>query len=154
MMKNLLLFSLVLVMFFGIAGFALAGPIVSIPNPLCPGGTGSVGCIDTLSAVLTAITNYILGIVGVLVIAMFVWAGILFVTAGFQPGNYEKGKSALIYAVIGLAIILAASGLMALVTAVIGAPPAPGSVPLGGTCSAPVDCNATAPNCVSGICQL
>lgn len=103
-----------------LGSFALtAAAAISLPNPLCPNGAGSSGCVDSLPTLIQNITNYIFGVIGALAVLMFVWAGILFVSSGGNPGQITKARHALIYAVIGAAIALAGTGLVAVIREVI-----------------------------------
>lgn len=110
-----------------LAPVALADTI-TIFNPLCPTGTPSSGtpsanCINDFAGLIAKITQYIVDIIGAVAVLMFVWAGILFVTAGVNPSQVAKAKSVLWYAIIGLAITLAASGLIAVIKAVLNVGP-------------------------------
>ncbi len=122
MIKKVLPFLLVALVFVAFAGFALAAadPIISLPNPLCPGGAGSANCIDSFRTLITQITSYIFTIVGLLAVLMFIWAGILFLTSAGSPEKIAKAKEALKWAVIGVAIAAAGTGLVAVIKAVIG----------------------------------
>ncbi len=125
MINKKLLFLFVCISFIGVASTAYAD-VISLPNPLCPlNNPGGRGCISSFLELITAITSYIFTIIGGLAVVMFVWAGILFLTAGANVANIEKGKHATLYAVIGLAIALGGNGLLAVVRAVIGSAPAP-----------------------------
>ncbi len=136
-MKKAILLLLIGVSFLGFANFALA-EIIILPNPLCPQGLIPAGqlnagapvnpnnCITGVVQLVIVITNFIFGIIGALAVLMFVWAGILFVTTGANPGNVDHAKHVLIYAIIGLAIALGGTGLVAVVTAVIGGAPPTG----------------------------
>lgn len=101
------------VIFLAIAGFAAAGQI-TLDNPL-----GNVNDFPTLIA---NIITYVRTIVGALAILMFLWSGILFISAGMFSGNYDWAKKTLWYAAIGAAIALAAEGLAQVVRQVVGAP--------------------------------
>jgi|SRR3989338_3368645 len=87
---------------------------VTLQNPLV--GT------NNFPELLTKIGNYIARIVGALAVIMFVWAGILYLTVGANPGNIQKANKAVLYAVIGLAIALSGAGLIALVKTIITGP--------------------------------
>jgi hypothetical protein len=123
MMKKSLLLMLMCVMLLGTASFVLAANVVTLPNPLCPGGAGSAGCIDSIPRLISQIATYISTIVGALAVIMFMWAGICFLLSGAMPSYLEHGKHALIWAIIGTAVALAGVGLIAVITAVIGNPP-------------------------------
>lgn len=116
-MKQFLFFLAISIIFLSFAGFALAagdGIGVTLPNPLAGSG------VTDFPTLIRKISEFITGIVASLAIIMFVWAGILFVTSAGNPGKIEQAKKALLYAIIGVAVVLAASGLIAVITAVIG----------------------------------
>lgn len=100
-----------------------SGSGISLPNPLCLGGPGTTPCIQNFPQLITKVTAYIFDIIGALAVLMIVVAGIMLVTSGGNLGQVEKGKKTLLYAIIGAAIALAGTGLIALVKAIIGAPP-------------------------------
>lgn len=120
-MKNLV-FLILLIVFLSFTNLALAATI-TLPNPLCLGGPGSPGCVDSFAVLIEKITDYILTVIEILAVLMFVWAGILFVTSGGNPGQITKARNALMYAVIGAIIALAGKGLIVVIKAVIGVPP-------------------------------
>lgn len=116
--KFLLLFSLVI--FLGLAGVVTA-ETVALPNPLCPNGTGSNGCIDTIPALIAQITTYITTVIGVIAVLMFLISGIYFIISAGNPEKIKKAKDIAIYAAIGAIIAFAGRGLVEVVKAVIGA---------------------------------
>ncbi|MBP7058105.1 hypothetical protein KBB06_02055 [Candidatus Gracilibacteria bacterium] len=83
------------------------------------GGTG-----DFKSLLLTII-NYFLGFLGVLAVLMVIYGGVLYITASGDPQKAGKGQKIIMYAVIGIIIILLS---FALINTVLGAA-------LGGTSS-------------------
>ncbi len=84
--------------------------IVNLYNPL--------GSVSNFSDVMSSVTTFSGGIITAITTLVFLWAGILFLTAGAYPANYEKGKKALLYAIIGLAILAAGTGLVLIINAV------------------------------------
>lgn len=98
---------------------------ITIPNPLCAFGSGgSSPCITNFTQLISKITSYILTVIGVLAVLMFVWAGIVFVASAGNPGKIQQARDIVKWATIGLAIALAGTGLIEVIKAVIGAPPA------------------------------
>lgn len=83
---------------------------IALPNPL---NTSS------FQELIEKITYYISSVVGGLAVIVFIWAGILFLTSGGSETQLSKAKKALFYAAIGLAIALAASGLIVTIKYVI-----------------------------------
>jgi hypothetical protein len=64
------------------------------------GGSGSlIGLLQTL-------INYFLGFLGILSVAMIIYGGFQYVTAGVNEQGAETGKKILIYAAIGVIVIL------------------------------------------------
>lgn len=84
---------------------------VCIPNPLCA---------DTFEQLLDAITNFIFWIGITLAPVIFIIAGFLYVTALGDPHRIETAKKMMLYAVIGLAVLLLARGLVAVLKSIIG----------------------------------
>jgi len=111
-MNSILVLLSVIVVFLGSAASVLAQ--VNLPNPL---GTG----ISSFTGLLSSIATYIFGIVGALAVIMFIWAGILYLTSGMNPGNVQKANKAVLYAIIGLAIAIAGVGLIQLICTILGA---------------------------------
>lgn len=122
MKKNLALITL-FVIFIGLANFAMAGNVISIPNPLCPNPQETQNCVNDVPTLIRKITDYIFVIIGALATLMFVWSGILFVISGGDEGKVTKARNALMWAAIGLGIALSGSGLLAVIREVIGTNP-------------------------------
>lgn len=99
-----------------VASFCLAVPAmvpaVSIDNPLSS---------NSIEALLTRIFNTVAGIVGTLGIIMLIVAGVLFVTSAGSPEKVNSAKKALFYAVVGIAVSLAATAIANTVKYIIGA---------------------------------
>jgi hypothetical protein len=120
LIKSALIGLITFIALFSITGFALADFGVNIPNPLCLGGTSSTPCINDFPTLITTITGYILTVVGALAVVMIVYAGFLFLTSSGSPEKIGKAKQALIYALWGVAISLAGTGLISVIKAVLG----------------------------------
>lgn len=88
-------------------------PIV-IPNPLGPGAT-----FETL---LNKIIDFLFWVGMAVAPVMFIVAGFLYVTSAGSPQKVESAKKMMIYAVIGLAVLLLAKGLVEVLKSVIGVP--------------------------------
>jgi len=116
-MKNSFLFLVVLIsiIILGMTTFALADTSVSLTNPL--------GASASLTSIIDAISNFITVIASSLVVIMIVWAGILFVTSAGNPGRVKTAQQCLIWAVVGIAIVLAGKGLVLVINSVIVPPP-------------------------------
>jgi len=84
---------------------------VTIPDPL--GGV-------TFDQLLLKIADGVGKLIAGLGTIMIVIAGILYLTSAGSPEKINKAKTALTYAVIGLAIGIAASGIVEIIKGVIG----------------------------------
>ena len=115
-MNRSLVLLFVSVIVLGLATLVFAQEPIPLPNPLCSGGSG---CITTFRALILNITNYISGVIGAVAVLMFIWAGILYLTSGMNPGNVQKANKAVLYAVIGLGIAIAGAGLIELIKYII-----------------------------------
>ncbi len=120
-MKKSLIFLLVCIGLLSVSGLALADTI-TLPNPLCLGGPGSAGCVDSIQLLIKKITDFVSDIIGILAVLMFVIAGIMFVISSGNPEKIGTAKKMAIYAAWGVAIALAGKALVQIITAVIGAP--------------------------------
>ena len=125
-MNNKAFLALIVLFLLATNGYVLAGTTstttITLPNPLCPGGSGSSGCVDSFPTLITTITTYIFTLIAGLAVIMFLWAGILFVTSAGSEQKVTSARKALFWAVVGTAIALTGQGLVAVITAVIGAP--------------------------------
>ncbi len=74
--------------------------------PACT-STGDCSLCDILQTAINA-GKVILGIIGSLVLLMFVYGGFTWLVSGGNEGNIKKGKDILVNAVIGLGIIFSA----------------------------------------------
>ena len=74
---------------------------------------------QTIFDLLTGILSFALTIGIPIAVGMIIYAGILFLTAGANPNAVGKAKSILLYAVIGLAIILIGKGFLTLIRSIL-----------------------------------
>lgn len=92
------------------------GFIDASDNPsLISNATGGEGDARTL---LLRIVNFFLGFLGVVAVLMVVYGGVLYVTSAGNDDNVGKAKKIILYAIIGILIILSA---FALINTVFGA---------------------------------
>ena len=92
-----------------LSSFALAQ--VYIENPLRA---------DSFEAIIDNIIDFIFTIAIVAAPLMIVWAAFLFVTSGGNAEQVNQAKRIIIYTLIGLAIILLARGLIAMIKEILG----------------------------------
>ena len=100
---------ILLTMFLGLLCFSSMAFAQSIPNP----GPAS------FTALLDSIVKYVSGLIATLAVIMIVIAGILYLTSAGIPSRTEAAKKTLLYAVAGIAVALAASGIVATINAII-----------------------------------
>lgn len=96
------------------AGEAFAGltgdAVTTLPNPLGP-------TTDSFSALLTKVLdNIVTPIGGIVAVFFIIYAGFLFVTAGANEKKRGDANKALLYAVIGTAILIGAQALSKVIT--------------------------------------
>lgn len=84
----------------------------SITNPL---GSGA----DDLFGLIHAITSWLVTLAIPIAVIMIIYGGIMFLTAGSNPRNVEKGKDIIKYAIIGLAIVLIGHGFVTLIQSIL-----------------------------------
>ena len=80
------------------------------------GATGNYG--GSLRMAMTTIVNYFLFFLGLIATIMVIYGGFLYITSGGDDAQTEKGKNILLYAAIGIIIILIS---YALVNTLLGA---------------------------------
>ncbi len=99
---------MIFVSFLLVANFVSA---VEIENPLE---------YDTFQEILGAVSLFLFQIGLALAPVMLIIAGFMFVTAAGSPERVTNAKKMALYTVIGLAVILLASGLIAVLKSIIG----------------------------------
>jgi len=106
----------ILKLFFGLVCLAILVPVitsaqeVTVRNP--------IGYND-FESLLYAIADGISLLIGALGVIMIIWSGFLFLTSAGDPGRLGKAKVSLAYAVAGIAIGLAAHGIIELIKKII-----------------------------------
>ena len=89
-----------------------------------------------------------------LVIIMFIWAGVLYLTAHGDPSRVNAANKAVVYAVIGIIVAILSFSAVNIIRGLITPPTTtitPGSVPVGGSCTTNADCSSG--NCPAGTCM-
>ncbi len=66
------------------------------------------------------VTNFVLGFLGLVAVLAIIYGGFIYLTAGGDEGKTENGKKSIIYAVIGIVIILGAFALVRTVICYVG----------------------------------
>lgn len=117
MMKKLLAPILGLLAVMAFADPALAqfiNPATDVPGNL----TNATGGSGSFKQVLITIVNFALGFLGIIAVVMIIYGGYMYVISGGDEGQAGKGKQIIIYAIIGIVIILLS---FAIVNTVLGA---------------------------------
>lgn len=103
--QTLLVFGLMavgLVVFQFVPAFAQGGLAADAPERILvqTGGEGS------LRVMIRNFLNFFLGFLGLLAVIMVIYGGVLYVTAAGEQEKVDKGKKIIMYAVVGIVIIL------------------------------------------------
>ena len=124
-MKRLfLLATTALLLSFGAFG-SLAAYADTAQNDICTGALGSSsgsGCAaptgsPTVNGTLENVINILTTIIGAVAIIMIIVGGMQIVFSGGDPGKVKNGREAIIYALIGIVIVLVAQVLVKFVLA-------------------------------------
>ena len=95
----------------GMLMLPLVGFAVAPPDPTT-GGLDQIGesglAEGDLPSFLSGIIRWVLGIIGVILVGLFVYGGVLYATSAGNEDRVETGKRVMIYAVIGTVIVFAA----------------------------------------------
>lgn len=91
------------------ATYALSAIVTAVPMIVkaqfeTPSGTGLPS--GSVIGIITNGMNWLLILVGILGVIGFVIAGILYLTAAGDEGQIEKGKTAMIYSIVGVIVAL------------------------------------------------
>ena len=112
--KNTLLLTTLVLVFLFTVNFAFAA---TLENPL---GEGNNDPRRIIGNVISAL----LGIVGSITLAVFIYGGFLWVTSAGNDEKIAKGKNIIIWASFGLAVIFASYAMVSFVVgALTGTPP-------------------------------
>ncbi len=74
--------------------------------------TASLSTQASLPQIIGNILNYLLGFVGVILLIMLIYGGILWMTAGGSEDNMKKAKGYIVNSIIGLIVILASYAIL------------------------------------------
>jgi len=108
-MKKIYIVLLSSLILLGLATFTYAQ--VQIPNPISS---------DNVKDLLLKIARGVADLIGVLGTIMIIVAGILYLTSAGDPGRMGKAKTALVYAIAGIAIALAAEAIISIISDIVG----------------------------------
>ncbi len=97
--------------------FAQSGAFFDNPQG---GAAPNVAAQGTLGQNITTIINYFLGLLGLIAVGFLIYAGILMVTAGGNDEQVTKARKVIMYAVIGIVIILLSYTVVTFVSSALG----------------------------------
>lgn len=95
----------------GTAEVKKAAPIPPLANPLCT---------VLISELLGRVANAFLGIAGSVALLMFVFGGLTWITSGGSPEKIQKGKTTMLWAIIGIAFIFSSYAILSYLLRVFG----------------------------------
>jgi cytochrome bd-type quinol oxidase subunit 2 len=84
------------------------------------GTAPAVATQEELGQSITTIINYFLGLLGLVAVAFLIYAGILMVTAGGNDEQVTKARKIIMYAVVGIVIILLSYTIVTFVSQAFG----------------------------------
>lgn len=144
--------------FLGVLLFFTVVPPVHAADPLLPKPTGSCPdtkegtsrqCVDGLCSgtnipcnyslqdiqnTAVGIGNWIFGIIGIVVLVLFIYGGFLWLISAGNSENVNKGKSIMVGSVIGILLVFGAGTIVKIFLKAIGADPQiAAGLPIGGT---------------------
>jgi ethanolamine utilization microcompartment shell protein EutS len=103
LMSAMLVLSMTLVHLIGHEAFAQFG----VNRNIVPGEiVTATGGEDSLIDLVRTILNYFLGFLGIITLAIIIYGGFMYVTAGVNEAGADTGKKILTYAAIGIIVIL------------------------------------------------
>ena len=79
--------------------------------------------MDAINGLFTNLLNIGLGVAVTVAAFFLMWGAFLYMSAGGSPHQMERGKSAMVNALAGLAIVLSARVIAGLLQSAIGANP-------------------------------
>jgi len=100
--------------FFVNSAFAQGSAIIGgtpRPDATAPG---------TLGSNVTTLINYFLGMLGLVAVGFLIYAGVLMVTAGGAEEQVTKARKIIMYAVVGIVIILLSYTIVTFVSSALG----------------------------------
>ena len=76
--------------------------------------------MEAINALFTNLLMIIMGVAVAAAACFLAWGAIVYMTAGGSPPQMERGKSAMMNALIGLAIVLLARPIVGMVQSALG----------------------------------
>jgi len=127
---------------------------------------------DCLTSIIGNLIGVALGFLGIVLLAILIYAGFTWMTAGGDPEKVKKAKSMLVNAVAGIVIVASSYAIASFVVSQLGTitgssgsstgsssaggsgdAPADGSVADGGACTTSRQCSNPLATCEAGVCR-
>ena len=124
--KKSQIFITALLLIFVVAPFALhaqqgLNQQITIQNPFNCGGSNSngSGSCDLLTLLTTILTKIIMPVASLAAVLWVIWAGFKYVMAKGNPPEIQKAHQNLLWALIGVGVILGAAGISAVLQSTV-----------------------------------
>ncbi|MDP3800491.1 MAG: hypothetical protein Q8Q90_03680 [bacterium] len=95
---------------FAVVGAQAIPPIESNPNV----------SITSIEGTAVGLINYVIGIIAIVAVVMIVYAGYLYISSGGDEKKLGQAKSLILYAVIGLVVVIVSYSIVGFVNSLIG----------------------------------
>ncbi len=95
----------------------LVVPVIAFGQPVVPEASETIldGGYTGIETTLQTIANWMLGILLLLAVIFFIYAGFQYLTSGGEEEKVKKAKDFLVYGLIAVAVGLLAKGLISVV---------------------------------------
>jgi len=90
-----------------------------VPGCVTPEGVATLSCIP---AIFRNILNAAIIFGGIISIFFIITSGIKFITAGADPKQVDAARDTLVYAIIGLIVVLTSFFILGLISQTVGVP--------------------------------
>ncbi len=82
----------------GVVHAQTAKTSISIPNP--------IGSCNDATCLISRVVKSILGVIAIIATLMFIWGGLMMLTSGGNEKQIKQAKDTLVWAAIGIVVIL------------------------------------------------
>ena len=118
-MKKLIKSAVLIIVFLVFGTLSIAN--ADLVNPLClDPGNPAVKCIDSFPEFLAEVGNFIFTLGLLIVPIIIIVAGLLFVVSRGNAQKVDQARKMLLWAVIGLAVMLSAKAMASLIKTILG----------------------------------
>jgi type IV secretion system pilin len=114
--KQFAILSLLILAATTLPNLALAADIIPPANPFAPIGEATKGETSLREIVLTMI-NFFLTFLGIVAVIMVIYAGVTYVTSAGEDEKMQSAKKTIMYAAIGLIIVLISYAIVGMIIA-------------------------------------